>query len=685
MLPKRSLSILKRILQGPITTGQLSALYKLSARTIRYDLETIDLFLREQDFPVLSRRGGISFTGDELERSRLLALTDDKLHKSDAYLPENRLYQIITILLRAEGFITTEDIAQMLDVSKSTVINDLNKLRSFYPYKSAKIEVLPRHGISFIGSEIDIRESIVSFLMGWFMVHDVFSLLQLGRSGKSLDIPAHIFQQSYLNKFAQHLRYITKTLEVKLPDSAFIRLLLYLSVTSARIQSGHFIEHDNKDTDHGSTINFHHAVKTTIDEMCKDAGVPSHSDECKHLMDLMADFFEPGTNNRAEIQILLLSLVKNIENALQIELLQDSEFIRSLDVDIHAIVENKPFLMAQYEEMEHQLLEHYSDVYHAVLDSVALVEDYVGRNLSKEEKIHMATLLVEAVQRNRTMSSNTINILVVTTGETTSRLLSYRLMSLFDVNIVDIIDSNQIWDFNNQQDVELIISTVPLEYYDVPVMEVSPFLVNKDLELLKSLLPTKVIDHFLLNNLMKIIESNCEIHNLSQLTEDIAELLRIKYSKSMEHKPSLSEILPLSNIELDVHCEDWEAAVSYAGNILYQNGYTHEGYTREMIEHVKRNGYYIVITDGVALPHAGLREVKKVGMALIRLANPVSFGHPHHDPVDLIFALCTPSKNVHLEALNQFSVFINNSSLLEKLRQVKDVEKIVDIIKGVEE
>ena len=685
MLPKRSQSILKRILQGPVTTGQLSDQYELSPRTIRYDLETIDLFLREQDFPVLSRRGGISFPGDESQQTRLMTLIENRLHENDVYLPENRLYQIITILLRAESFTTTEDLAQMLNVSKSTVINDLNKLRNFYPYKTAKIEVLPRHGIAFIGNEIDIRESIVSFLMGWFMVNDVFSLLQLGRTGKSLDIPAHIFQQSYLNRFAQHLRYIAKTLEVKLPDSAFIRLLLYLSVTSARIQSGHFIVYNNKDIDQRFTINFHHAVKTTIDEMCQDAGVPSHFDECEYLVDLMGDFFEPGIHNRAEIQILLLSLVKNIENALQIELLQDSEFIRALDVDIHAIVENKPFLMAQYKEMEHQLLEHYSDVYHAVLDSATLVEDYVGRSLSKEEKIHMTTLLVEAVQRNRTMSSNTTDILVVTTGETTSRLLSYRLMSLFDVNIVDIIDSNQIWDYQNQQEVELIISTVPLEYCNVPVIEVSPFLVNKDMDLLKGLLPTKVIDHFLLNNLIKIIENNCEIHNLNRLTEDMAELLRIKYTKSMERKPNLWEILPLDNIELDVHCEDWESAVSYAGNILYQKGYTHEGYTKDMIEHVKRNGYYIVITDGVALPHAGLREVKKVGMAFIRLAKPVSFGHPHHDPVDLIFALCTPSKNIHLEALNQFSSVISNSNLLEKLRQVNESEKIVDIIKGVEE
>jgi len=140
----------------------------------------------------------------------------------------------------------------------------------------------------------------------------------------------------------------------------------------------------------------------------------------------------------------------------------------------------------------------------------------------------------------------------------------------------------------------------------------------------------------------------------------------------------------LQNILLDAECDHWSEAVVLAGSLLVKNGFAREAYIDEMLQNVEKNGEYMVVTKGVAMPHAGLSKVNKAGMSLVRLRRPIVFGNPFHDPVDLVFALCTPTKEGHLVALKQFSVLITDDDLLYALRFAKKEKEIVEILEALD-
>ena len=664
MLNKRCYAILKQIMQDPVTVRHLSEAYKLSQRSIRNDLRAIDNFLKENNLPPLLRKREISLPCSEQEGAQALALAEKAANHG--LLPEERVQKIIMMLLGARGHITYEEVARVLDVSKNTAVSDLNKLRGFYPFKSAGIEVVPGQGICFAGDEADIREAWVAFMFRRVGIGGIFVLMQPGTEEE---------------RFAKCLRDIARALNFRLQDNVFVRILLHLIVTNVRIEAGHEIEKVPWPSDWDE--NCKTAARMALDEIYRGKNGRINPNESLYMAGLMAECLYNDFDNRAEVQIMLLEMVSSVERALGMSLMQDTELLKALDQDICAIADDKAlFLPAPaHEDIYKQVSQRFPDVYWAVKNACALVEENVNRRLSQEEVTHLLMPFVEAVQRNRPLAAKPVNILVVcSVGQATSRLLCYQLLSLFDVNIVEAINFNQFGDSAAQSHVDLIVSTIALGHVSKPHILVSPLLTADNLEALKAVLPTKVIDHNLFSSLIKVVEKNSNVLNPEQLAQDMAALLSIKSTEGLESKPNLCDILPPENILLDIDCVDWRESVRTAGGILVNNGYAEEAYVNEMVKNVEKNGPYIVVAKGVAMPHAGLKLVKRAGMSLLRLSRPVSFGNPQKDPVGLVFALCTPHKTMHLEALRQFSLLIGDEVALEQIMRAKHVEDVVRIL-----
>ena len=98
-------------------------------------------------------------------------------------------------------------------------------------------------------------------------------------------------------------------------------------------------------------------------------------------------------------------------------------------------------------------------------------------------------------------------------------------------------------------------------------------------------------------------------------------------------------IIEKEKMRVGLHAKDWQEAITLAGSVLEEAGsITHE-YTQSMIQAVKELGPYMVIMPGFAIAHAAPSPaVHKEDLALITLAEPVSFGSPN-DPVNLILCV----------------------------------------------
>lgn len=137
------------------------------------------------------------------------------------------------------------------------------------------------------------------------------------------------------------------------------------------------------------------------------------------------------------------------------------------------------------------------------------------------------------------------------------------------------------------------------------------------------------------------------------------------------------------NILIMDSVENWEEAVRVASKKLLEKKYIKDEYVEAMIADINRLGFYIVLNEGVAMPHSRPENgVLKSCLSLLKLKNPVDFGE---NKVYLVFVLAATDSNSHIELLINFSELLQSDEEIEELIKAENVEEIIKIIDKYEE
>jgi PTS system ascorbate-specific IIA component len=143
--------------------------------------------------------------------------------------------------------------------------------------------------------------------------------------------------------------------------------------------------------------------------------------------------------------------------------------------------------------------------------------------------------------------------------------------------------------------------------------------------------------------------------------------------------------LPESAIVIGAEAADWRAAVRIAGRALAASGAALPGYSEQMIRMIEEHGPYVVIAPGLALAHARPGpDVLTDGLAVVTLATPVAFGHPHNDPVSVVLGLAVASIADHLESIAALANIFNDASTIPALAGARTAADVMHIM-GFEE
>lgn len=143
----------------------------------------------------------------------------------------------------------------------------------------------------------------------------------------------------------------------------------------------------------------------------------------------------------------------------------------------------------------------------------------------------------------------------------------------------------------------------------------------------------------------------------------------------------LKDIIDRKSIKLNVEVKDWEEAVRVGGQLLVQSGAAEERYVDAMVDIVKEVGPYIVILDGIAMPHARPEDgAKRVGMSIVTLKPSIEFNNEENDPVRLVISLCAIDSKSHLKALSQLMGLLEDRDAIEKILISKDVDEVYEVI-----
>ncbi len=146
----------------------------------------------------------------------------------------------------------------------------------------------------------------------------------------------------------------------------------------------------------------------------------------------------------------------------------------------------------------------------------------------------------------------------------------------------------------------------------------------------------------------------------------------------------LKELLTPEVIRLNIAAADWEDAVRQSVQLLVDVGAADPRYVDASVDMVREMGPYMVIAPGLALAHARPESgVLRNCLGLITLANPVEFGNPDNDPVDLVFALGAIASDEHVQLMADLARFLMNEDSLPALRKATEVEEVLALVEEV--
>jgi PTS system ascorbate-specific IIA component len=135
--------------------------------------------------------------------------------------------------------------------------------------------------------------------------------------------------------------------------------------------------------------------------------------------------------------------------------------------------------------------------------------------------------------------------------------------------------------------------------------------------------------------------------------------------------------LPDDAVVLGAHGPDWRAAVREAGRALTRSGATRSEYADRMIAVIEEFGAYVVVAPGLALAHArpGV-DVRREGLAVVTLAEPVAFGHPHNDPVRVVVGLAVASAEEHVASVARLANAFNDAGIVGRIARASNPAEV---------
>lgn len=133
-----------------------------------------------------------------------------------------------------------------------------------------------------------------------------------------------------------------------------------------------------------------------------------------------------------------------------------------------------------------------------------------------------------------------------------------------------------------------------------------------------------------------------------------------------------------NNIQILPQVDSWEEAIKIASHPLLEKGYIEPRYIDTMISKVNKLGFYIVLSEDVAMPHSRPEDgVLKMGMSLLKLNTPAKFGNNN---VQIVITLAAKDNESHIDALTNLVELLNDDEKIEKIKLAKTNQEILEII-----
>ncbi len=559
---------------------------------------------------------GIYFTGDVATLANHL----EKKANDRPQSKEERCHCILAKLLLGSASITIQQLSNTLYVSRSTVENDLKKVKQKLAQFGLQLAIT-HTGLSLIGSEHQKRQATVELISQYWGKRTEAKELngQLVRHVQLPDNLNQLFEPALIKNILTALTELIEKSTLSFTDYEFQSLAIHLMMPAPTGGS-------NGAQPVVTPFIAETQLLVQILERRFELTIPDFEQEYlnRHLVTVQSKDTSVQTIQTELRQSVGLPQLLRQQLA---QLAVDEELIQGLAVHLSSALRRLAMGLSINNPYTDEICQNFPQAFdQAVLLKPVLENQYQIQ--MNEDELAFISLHFEAFFERHSEDARLSVVVVCSSGIGTSQLLGQRLAKTFaqELRITRIIALGELLATPIKE--SLVISTIAIKGLSVPVIEVSPLLNRHDIGIIRQMIteqPTPT------NHLVALLQPELTIGTQEQLTD--------------------------------------QGAIELICQRLIDQGYAKPTVVQAALA---REALASTALGRVALPHADSQLITKPAIGL--LIAPQSINWQHNDKVQLVFFMAL-NETVHGQMR---AIYHDLDQLIETPRLLKQVAQASD-------
>lgn len=670
---KRSTEILEKLILSNSKSMEVKKLittYRISLKTLRTDVNEINDFLLEAKMSPTKLN----------EKEKLILLEkdimkiQDRLNHMDTYSykmsREERQIYIIAELLMSQDYITMQNLAKKLNVSRNTILNDFETVKDYCLAFNVNVLMKSSKGIKIECDQKDRNNLLMQIfhdLEDDYMEKSFFHQLIQRKLG--MKIPLEMIKED--------LREYMEQQHMLVSDRVFSYVSIYLFVILNRKinKKRRTVEKLTGDTASDNLLNWFadkYQVRINKNDV-KDFGRYMK----QHDFNISS---EQKEINDVELYGIIVYFLQMVGEDIECSLQSDTVLIESLLEHIRTLKnwEDYDFEMPLSDELPipKEILEK------TIEKNSIILERYLGYPLTKEMKESIMIHICAAFVRNLEYL-NLLEVLIVCPGSmATGKYLEAQVKNYFDFRVAAVIPSRDVEEFLKSNKIDFVISTVNVRSESVPCVKVQAQLTMNDINAIQNIAfllgrkenKSENESRYVEQNFLDVMKTFLEKLDASKRDEFFDEVYSLMETKIQSTgKSILAQMLDPSKIMIKQEKITWEQGILQAADILEKKGCVGSDYGKKAVENVKEYGDYVIISKGIALAHAGKKEahVYKDGLSLVMCPEGIEF--TEGNIVYLVFCFAVAEEKDYLKLFQEIIALGKTQKKMKDILQQKNV------------
>lgn len=456
--------------------------FQVSDRSIRTYVHRANDALEGVARIVKIRGGGYQLVIEDAEKlAALMQPEDDTSMRSLPSTPEGRVNYLLSDLLSRSTWITIDDLASILYVSRNAITNDLKRVEEELGRFGLTLERRPHYGIRVSGPEMARRLCVANLALDQLLGSNTAS------------------NRAMLDAVSRCVNDAINAESFQINSAAYQNLVVHIAVAVTRIKEGCLVPMDSEQLEQlRNTRCFEVAEKIAmsverefeIDLPVEEVGYISiHLAGKRSLYESSSDD-DAGLVISDEVWDVVSEMLEVVWSAYHFDLRNDLELRMNLARHIVPLSVRLKYSMRIDNPLLSDIKKRFPLAYSMALDSSAVLAKHYGKELSEDEMGYIALAFALAIERQKTEMPRKNILVVCASGQGSARLLEWRYRQEFGslVGTIQTCDVSHIdkMDFSH---IDYVFTTVPIDRkLPVPVREVQYFLGDDDVHTVRKLL-----------------------------------------------------------------------------------------------------------------------------------------------------------------------------------------------------